>query len=817
MKRSLHRLIFSIVFVLLTILSGDGVLGSVQNEPAEEELHAVNERLKRAEDLARLGHWEIDAADGTIMFSDSVLTILGLSDKYITSEEFDQLLVPRFVKPRQKALKRLLEEGEIYDMEFQIKSGNGVILDIHSVGEYNRETNTVFGTLLDITERKAAERALARTHRRDIYIGVFLLPSLTSIVVALAVNIRNKKIAQARLKRNAKRNESLIHIFHKQTDTIAELAEFALSEAVSLTNSAGGCLCLYDEAQETFTLEVSSASLSLLNLKGEANPMLAAAREKRPIVDNDFRPGIVSRIVLIPISEKDNVVAVIGLVNKENDYTADDISEVSSMMETVWTMIARKQNSLLLKAEKNRLHTTLLSVGDAVITTDREGLVELMNPAAETLTGWFAWEAQGEPLERICSFSPGVHPIRHVLNLGRKFNLNGGQILRGRRDTRCEIAGSIAPIIDSKGEITGAVLVFRNVSAETQRLEQINFLTHHDQLTGLRNRQSFLTKLRQLAKKEQQPLSLLMGDINELKIINNAFGHSAGDKLLCRLADILRRNCRDKDIIGRWGGDEFVILLPKTGEYEALALARHLEDIFGKEKIKSVAVSASFGWATETSAAENPFALLQRAEKSMARSKASRKPSVSMETVQALMSALYEKSRREEQHSQRVSELCVAIGEELGLSAKEIKELKLIGLFHDLGKISIDGDILNKPGSLSEGEWVEIKRHPEIGYRILKSIPGLAKIAEVVLAHHERWDGSGYPRGLKGKQIPYQARIVAIADSYDAMVNERSYRIPVTRREALSEIKRCAKTHYDPEIVEAFLRIADNDQLTGGS
>lgn len=818
MKRQLNKGVFSILFVLLILLCGGGTFVIAQNSLATKDLQAVNERLKRAESLAQLGHWEIDLFENTINFSESVLVMLGLEEKYISNAEFEELLLPDFLQVRRKAQEQLIEKGVPYDLEFQIQRPlDGAILDLHSVGEYNPEANTIFGTLLNITDRKNTERALERTHERNIYVGSLFLFFQTAILIALVVNVKNKRIARAHLERNAKRNQSLLQIFHKQTDTIGELAEFVLLEAVSLTKSAGGCLCLYDDAKQTFTLEVHSASFSSLILKGQENPMLKVAKEKKPLMNNNCKQGDTTRFVLIPVTEKDVVVAVIGLADKKTDYNANDLCQVSAMMDTVWTMIDRKQKSLLLKAEKNRLQTTLLSVGDGVITTDEQGLVKMMNPAAETLTGWFAREAKGEPLEKICSIKPGVHPIRQVLSSGQKFSFSSDQMLQPRQETHFRIGGSAAPIIDDGGEIAGTVVVFRNISEKAQRLEKIAFLSHHDQLTGLHNRQSFLTRLRSLDRKEQLPFSLLMGDINELKIINNAFGYPTGDQLLRRLGDIIKENCRTEDVTARWGGDEFAILMPQAGEYEALALVRRLENIFEQEQVQSVGVSVSFGWATKTSEKEKLSSLLKRAEKSMAFAKLNRKPSVSMETVQALMSALYEKSRREEEHSQRVSELCVSLGEELGLSSKEIADLKLIGLFHDLGKISIDGDILNKAGSLTEEEWVQIRRHPKTGYRILKSIPGLDKIAQAVLTHHERWDGSGYPQGLKGKQIPYEARVVAVADSYDAMVNERSYRIPVTRREAVNEIRRCAKTHYDPEIVEAFLRLAQKEQATKGS
>jgi HD-GYP domain-containing protein (c-di-GMP phosphodiesterase class II) len=170
-----------------------------------------------------------------------------------------------------------------------------------------------------------------------------------------------------------------------------------------------------------------------------------------------------------------------------------------------------------------------------------------------------------------------------------------------------------------------------------------------------------------------------------------------------------------------------------------------------------------------------------------------------------LINTLFEKNPREEQHSERVAELCLSIGRSLGLSNLELEELELTGLLHDIGKIVVDEAILNKAARLDEREWKNIQRHPVVGYRLLNFIPGMSSIAASVLAHHERWDGKGYPRGLKGEEIPLNARIVAAADAYDAMVSFRPYRSSLTHEEALAELQKQAGTQFDPRIIEAFV------------
>ena len=197
--------------------------------------------------------------------------------------------------------------------------------------------------------------------------------------------------------------------------------------------------------------------------------------------------------------------------------------------------------------------------------------------------------------------------------------------------------------------------------------------------------------------------------------------------------------------------------------------------------------------------------VLRKAEDNMYRQKLLESPSMRGKTVDTIIRTLYEKSRREEAHSHRVSNLCVRLGRAIGAHKADIEELKTAGLLHDIGKVAIDGSILNKPSRLSEDEWRVIKRHPEIGYRILSTVIYMSDIAEYILAHHERWDGSGYPKGLKGNEIMLKSRIISIADAYDAMTSLRSYRSPLSKEEAIYELQKNAGIQFDPELVSVFI------------
>ncbi len=296
--------------------------------------------------------------------------------------------------------------------------------------------------------------------------------------------------------------------------------------------------------------------------------------------------------------------------------------------------------------------------------------------------------------------------------------------------------------------------MIQDVTDRKQTEEKIVYLSFHDRLTGLYNRRFFEEELKRLDVARNYPLTLVMADVNGLKLINDSFGHAIGDELLINVAEVLRKGCRRDDIIARLGGDEFVILLPKTDTLETEQILKRINTLALQEKVGSIEISISFGYETKRHYAEDILELFKKAEDYMYKRKLFEGPSMRGKTIETIIRTLHEKNKREEQHSYRVSALCESMGQALSLPEGEIQELKNVGLLHDIGKIAIDENILNKPGKLTKDEWEEIKRHPEIGYRILSTVNGMSEMAEYVLTHHERWDGLGYPRGLKGEELP---------------------------------------------------------------
>jgi diguanylate cyclase (GGDEF)-like protein/putative nucleotidyltransferase with HDIG domain len=352
---------------------------------------------------------------------------------------------------------------------------------------------------------------------------------------------------------------------------------------------------------------------------------------------------------------------------------------------------------------------------------------------------------------------------------------------------------------------TSLPLKVNNAIELTKRNEEIRYLSYYDVLTGLYNRRFYEEEIKRLDTERNLPISIVMGDVNGLKLVNDAFGHAKGDELLQKAAKAIRTACRKDDIVARWGGDEFVILLPKTKTEEVVDVIKRIKELYSKEYVNSLSVSISFGWDTKNNLDEDILKVLKSAEDRMYKHKIIENEGNRGNTLNTIIKTLHEKNPREEQHSKRVSDICQNIGRALGLSEIAVSKLKAVGLLHDIGKIAIEEGILNKPGELTNQERDEIKRHPSIGYRILSSSHEMLDFAEGILLHHERWDGTGYPKGLKGEAIPRVARIIALADSFDAMTSERPYRKAVSEDIAIEEIRINAGTQFDPEIARIFI------------
>lgn len=472
-----------------------------------------------------------------------------------------------------------------------------------------------------------------------------------------------------------------------------------------------------------------------------------------------------------------------------------------------------------LLLEKELLRTTLQSIGDGVVTTDQNGWITSMNKVAEEISGWQEEEVINKPFEqifRLYSEETGKkveNPVEKVLQTGKIVGLANHTVLITKDGRQVPIADSAAPIRNEKGKTFGVVMVFRDVAREKEWQEKILYLSYHDTLTGLYNRRFMEEELKRQELKGNLPISIIMADVNGLKLANDVFGHAEGDRILQKAAEVIKRSCRKEDVVCRWGGDEFLVLLPKTSAKIAEEIIKRIQVACLDSGTENIRLSIALGCATKETPGKTLNEVITEAEESMYRQKLNERKNFRNTIINTLLSTLFAKSVETEEHAQRIKGYCLQMGEKIKLTSKEMEELSLLAILHDIGKVGIREEILKKSGPLTAAEWEEIKKHPVIGCRIAQNTPELGPIAEYILHHHERWDGQGYPEGLKGENIPLLCRMLAVADAYDAMTSDRPYRKAFPREKALEEIRKNAGSQFDPVIVELFLDIIGNIEI----
>ncbi len=349
-----------------------------------------------------------------------------------------------------------------------------------------------------------------------------------------------------------------------------------------------------------------------------------------------------------------------------------------------------------------------------------------------------------------------------------------------------------------------------------ERTSRIHYLSCHDTLTGLMNRQYFEDTIKRIDTKASLPISIIFADVNGLKMVNDVFGHTSGDILIKKVADILKKSCRSEDSLARVGGDEFIVLLPNTEEPEVKLIVERIRKGLVNEKVNNIRCSIAIGYDTKTSSYEDIEKVMGNAENEMYKDKTFSRKSFADDAISTIIKTLQEKNQDIKVHSNRVAELCERMGKTLGLPQPEIKRLLDAGLLHDIGKIVLENNLLNKKEDLSEHEREQLIQHTIVGYKILKLFDHTLDLADDVYAHHEKWDGSGYPKGLKGHEIPLNARIIALAENYDNKLFKVKDITPEHIEQILNEIQDEAGRYYDPELTEIFVAmIKSSENIVG--
>jgi diguanylate cyclase (GGDEF)-like protein/putative nucleotidyltransferase with HDIG domain len=356
------------------------------------------------------------------------------------------------------------------------------------------------------------------------------------------------------------------------------------------------------------------------------------------------------------------------------------------------------------------------------------------------------------------------------------------------------------------------VLTFR---AHGEMLRASRLEARNDALTGMPNRRALQHDLEAALADTERGIGavLVLFDLDGFKHYNDSFGHQAGDALLVRLGAALERRVQPHGAAYRMGGDEFCALLrPGTRTVGEL-----VEDAASalSERGEGFSVTSSWGAVVLGDEARDPGEALRLADQRMYARKRSGRTSVGRQTTNVLLRALAERHPELDGHSCDVALLAETTARRLGLDSDDVEAVRQAAQLHDIGKVAIPEAILHKPGSLDDAEWRFMRRHSEIGERIIAEAPALSRVATMVRASHERFDGTGYPDGLRSEQIPLGARIVAVCDAFDAMITERPYSAALTPEAAERELRGCAGTQFDPAVVEAFC--SSHGSVTGVS
>ena len=427
-----------------------------------------------------------------------------------------------------------------------------------------------------------------------------------------------------------------------------------------------------------------------------------------------------------------------------------------------------------LEESEKRYSSYIRNAPGGILLLDETGCLLEVNDAAAKIIGYTLEAMLNQNVLEFADQNAIKQGELMLRNLAAKGTMNGD--IQYRHKDGSQRWANISGVRLSE---TRFLCFMCDVTDQKLATEKLIYANTHDALTGLVNRQFFAREAERLNTPGQMPLSIILADINGLKLINDSFGFAEGDRVVIQTAEFLRGFFREGDVLARTGGDDFSILLPKTDFRKAMEILYNIQKACGKYNAQisnaSLHISLALGVGTKETIDDDWAEANKQAENYLNQQKLLEQRSSHSSILATIKATMMEKSHETEEHEERLARLARKVGDSMGLSEVDLNNMELLAELHDIGKVGISERVLNKPGKLNDEEWAEMKKHPEIGERIAMSNSNLAQIAYYILCHHERWDGTGYPQQLAGNEIPLLSRILSVVDAYDAMTQDRVY------------------------------------------
>ena len=828
-----------------------------KEEKLNKKSQLLNTTLENIDDIV----WSMSWPDFNIEFiSKSVQKIVGYTKQEFKNNPrlMQKITISEDKKINKKFIEELKNNGKA-EREFRIKCKDGSIKWVHdkSIMIYDKDNNPirVEGVIRDITERKNKEKELnlSKFSLDEAPMEIFWINSQGKIeyvnnTAAERLNYKKDELVNLKVSdidpsfsseerkkvwENLKRNEfqkfETQHMTKNGNKYPVEITsryikydgknyEFAFAEDISARKRSEDTLKYSRERYETI-FNTAPIGIIIEDKRGNIVEVNDVVCEMTGYKKDELEgSNVIDKLVLPKHRDraKENINKILAGQNLEFDIKTlrkDGKIKDSHLKETNISLPDGNKGIISMylditerKKKRKQLEMLNFSINKANLLIFRvtpEGIIDYVNETALDKLGYKKEELIGVDSKKIIKDDDYINRNKYWQNIK-----NSGSIkyeirfkTKDKKSFPVQVNSQYFKYDNEEYEFAFA----QDITVRKEKEKEIKYLLYRDTLTGLYNRRFFNEQINRLDTKRQLPISIIMADVNGLKIINDSYGHKKGDELLVKTANILKNSLRDEDIIARHGGDEFAILLPKTPKKKAKKIINRIREKTEITKENPIPISIGLGLATKSEKKENIQATLKRADNIMYKNKLSKSKSAKNKIIQNLLNTLAAKSSETKQHAVRMDKLAHKLGKKINLSNSELNRLSLLATLHDIGKTTISKKILNKADNLTESEWEIIREHPETGYKIASASDEFALVAEEILSHHEHWDGSGYPRGFKEENIPYLARIISIIDAYDVMTSERPYSKAMSKKEALDEIEKCAGSQFDPTLAREFI------------